>query len=695
MFRIIPCKGSIVALAALLCFGVVAAAETAQTEFQRRFGEEIRKLTRHYNDVRKELEEEYAAIVTDKNENCNAIHDRIKELNKKRAAMQKEAAREMGKAREDLARANGIEGDAIAAAREILPANPQKNINDAYEQSMASMRRLYQLNDKRFAELLKIHDMRESLEEARHREERDMAARRVRTAMRLDGSGDASHEKRELEVEAKRLDDLAREREARYQAVLAALDEYRDAVQKRIGAQKNSMVEQDRIMREIAGVVPAFEEADALGAPVDAIGTLAIPERKIGFAQELAELDARKNAEERRYQNEIRFIQEKLAFQQRRNRELSRLNAELHDVEQTWAEKRTAHDLAVRNIDAALADTAIAESEKTTLKSQLQKLKERLAADKKAYGEAVDNVKQRLELSEKALADRMSYLKRRSELRGRLVAASASPTADAMDAFRQEMAKLEERRIDAEREARDEISGLAAAMPTAFRAPPWVGSDIESRRARWNARFDRMRETLETDMENEKTKYQNEILELERRLTEGDLGEEERRQIENVIQTKKNESAAISRDYETTLSNLQERRKMEGRRLAGRARYIAERNRLSDRMHSSAGEGVGAIIEKRIRELDDKWERRESQYRRNMTAQPAETTGDAVTTVRAVISVADAGAGNAAVATDATKRTGTAERRDPGFAEDVEAAYDAVKNAVVDSYHDAVHYLTD
>lgn len=695
MFRVTTTKiykRCIGVLLITVCLGAAMAADNELTEFQHQLSGEMRALTRRHNDVWKELQEEYVAITKDKNANSDAIDDRITELRQKSAAMLKQAADEAGKLREDLARVNVSPDEMRAAANVAVGQDPQKTINNAYDNSIEAMQQLYQLNDKRYNELLKIHAIREALEDTRFREERDLLAQRVRNSVRMDRSGLTKELKSEYELEAKRLDDVARERETCYQATVAALEEYKNAVQGRIVAQKEYLFEQDRIVRQIAGVGQLPSETIAEGTPIVQYEIASVPGDKGLLIQQLADLKARRGADEKRYLNQVRFIQEKLAFQQQRNRELARLDAEVRDIETNWNEKETALALAAKNIGESLKSGTIAQQEKAGLETQLRELNDQISAGKKVYREAMDNVAERRHITEKALEERMSYLKERNDLRNRMSAVSASTSG--YDTFREEIGKLEEKRIGVERDARDKIASLVSAMPAAYTASPWDKSDIESRRARWTERFEKMRKDLETSMTNEKSKYQGEIQALEQRLTAANLSTDDRQQIQNAIDAKKNESVAVQRDFEQTMDSLEDRRKIEGRRLAGLARYLAERRTLRDQMHTAYGPAAeSGAYETKIRDLDAKWDRRESEYRKSVAA-PAE----APTISKAVVSGAESGPRQSSATAAPGKPAENVRaggKQESGFTTDVRDTYETVKGAVADSYHDAVHYLTD
>lgn len=657
-------------LAAVLALFALAslsgAADTVPSEFRKKLDSEIQKLNDRYEDAKKEMDEEYATIFEEKNENCHAIYGKFKDAHERRLVDNIALGREEGKIRETVA-AVDMNPQSPALKQALAPAEArQTQVDSVYEQSLDTLRQLYQLNDKRFNELLKIHSAREALEESRYREERDLITRRLMNEWSTERAAKNGGDKFEAEARAKDAAQMEKDAQSRYHDTLATLDEFKNLVNRRIDTQKSYLLEQDSIMKELAKA-----------------GTT--PENRNPLARRLSELNAKKMADERRYLAEVRFTEDKLNFQRLRNRELSGLAAERRDMEQAWAKLQDTYQQERGGIENSLKAASIPELEKTALKENMTALSAKLDSDKKAYEQAVKNLDERVKLTEKAMDDRLSYLKERNDIRVRM--ADNPMSQENYDKYRTEIGQLEDRRINGEQKIRNQMMNLGSAVPAAFRETPWTKGNMETRKARVDSNFENAMADIENRWQAEEAGFKNSLDAFDKQLAAGGLAEEQRQGVLEEKSKIQEEYEAARKSFEEALRSLDVRREAEQKRLIERSRYMTQRRELQSGRDASGRKMVSADkIDAQVRALDGKWADQEKIYRRTDTELPEPSS------IR----------GNRQAADDATRQTvrnaNAADTRTE-HGEDIDSslrdAYNTVKDSVSNTYHDAVHYLTD
>ena len=655
-------------LMALIFVSTAAAADNVTSEYQRKLDQEMKKLNDRHSDIRKELDEEYVAISRERDKNCNAIFEKVRKLKEEHQKEQANFAATMGSLRESLTRENINPADQ-RYIESVTPLNDRQNrISRAYDSSLTTLQQLYQLNDKRFNDLLKIHSARETLEDNRLREERDVAARRLANDARNARSGLSPSDKQSIELRGMDLDTVAREIDTRYHNSLDALDEFKGLVQKRMKAQGDYLTEHDAILRDIT--------RDAVD-PMD----------KVTYVERLDQLNADKNAGERRYQNDVRFVEEKLAYQQQRNRELSRLDTARREAEESWLDTRGQLE-SQRESLAAQIERSATDADRKTLEQRVADTMRKLESEKKSYEESLKNLDERRKLAERALDERYAYIKDRNAIRVRM--AEQPMNSENFDGFRDEIGKLEERRIESEREIRNQMTELGAAMPAAYRQVPWYKGNLEARKVRWSGRFDAMRKNLDAGWKELEQQYQNELTELDQRLNASGVSEADRMKIQEQQKTLQDNQKQAEANYATAIKELDQHRQAAEQNLSARENYMSERDKIRNGLNSDkASYNDIARYHGQLRDLDNRWDSQERQFRdrqRQFQAGYPAAVGSAGT---------QPASGTAAGRTSPSRNAAAGQDGASGNPGVVKRAYESAKDAVVDTYRDAVHYLTD
>lgn len=394
--------------------------------------------------------------------------------------------------------------------------------------------------------------------------------------------------------------------------------------------------------------------------------------------------------------------------------------------------------------------SGITAPEKSALDQEMKNISARYDTDKKAYDAAVKNVEDRQKLNEKMMKERLSYLKDRNDIRMRM--AENPMTSDNFDKFRGEISKLEDKRMTEERAIRDDMMKLGSAMPAAYARPMFGRGNVETRRARWDARFDRMKNTLEARWNRANTAFQDRMKSYDERLSAANLTDVERQRIQNERTALQNRVDAAQKRYQEATQKLGERRAMENQRLQAREDYMNKRTELRKNMENGTVKYTDMTkYDDQVRALDAQYEQQETQYRdrirsledmipddagdpnwqqeaqqqwnqgvrnANATVDDAAnaainaTTGTAAPMNRNVQMTADqARTVNAAAATSTAltgnpgvNRAVAATEADAAIARERAAHYrdgeregllERAKDKIVETYHDAVNYLTD
>lgn len=631
--------------------------------FQKTLDEQTSRLAARYDDIRKELQEEYQSITRERDEHSQAIFEKVRDLKEKRATADARYRTDYQQFETKMRNANLNASDKSYLDAATPLEREQDSIRNTYDNSLATLQQLYQLNDKRYNELLKIHNARESLEDARYREQRDFLTERSRQERRADRDGATPAQKRERELSARTLDVMEREAKARYENSLKALDQYKSLVNDRIKAQGKYLNDQASLFADIS-------KPDATAA------------QREKYAVKLAELDERRNLDERLYQNSVRYIEETLAFDQRNGREQASLTEEENEVELEWARVGERFDGQRSEIEARLSAAGITADERKALEARLSSLKEGYKNQETDYKNAIRNISERRDLFESAMSNRRAYLKDRNAIRVRM--AKTPMNDDNFDAYRADIGKLEERRIENERVARDKLLSLNDGMPDGFRVTPWQSGNMEARKDRILGRLDEMRKNIESSWAVERDNYQAGLEKLDAMLNDGSYGSADRARFEESRKTLSEELKKSEERYRTNMKALDERRGQEETRLEARARYMTERSGLLNSLTSgSVGYGDVAKYNEALRALDAKWAEKEREYRSDLrplgSILPTGLDGDG-----GVESAVDSGP----VLRESSSRVIRASDGEGGI-------WESVKASVSRTYNDAVHYLSE
>lgn len=576
----------------LLSAGAARAVDAASDNYQDRVNAAMSKINQSCDDVQKELDEDYAAIAKERDKSGAAIADSVKALEQKRMDMVAKFNAEFKKFEDNMRTANIPASD----KRYIDAATPLKadreSIDRTYENSLATLQQLYQLNSKRFTELMKIHNARESIESAHHREERAMATENVRREVQAGVVG-TDAEKRAAKLREQEYEDQRQESQSRYNASLNALDDYRALVNSRLKEQHNYLSDYAAIMQDLNR-------------------TDITPANRADYAERLAKLNVRKDAEERQYQNNALFIEEKLTFEQMRGRELARAAEERRQVEEAWFNTDENYRNQLAALDKERTGAGTAELKKGA-EDRIARLNERHAAEKAAYQAAVNNVEERQKLVQQAMDERLSYLESRNDIR--LSMAKQPMTEETFDKYRTEIAKLEERRISGERGISDKLANLAGAVSPAYRMATVDATNPALRRARVADRIDGMKSEIQNRWNAVQAKLNSEADAVVQKLMSNDLTPAERTRLE-YERASLNKRMAESQDrMMMAVEKLEGKKALEEKRMAARTEYIAKRNALRDgfKMDTAQYNDV-EDFEKRLSDLDSEYARQEQEY---------------------------------------------------------------------------------
>lgn len=559
--------GALAAFLAVFAFGFAAmAVDTVANTYQERLAAAMQSINKHYEDVKRELHEEYQAITEEKDENCNAIFEKVRALKAERQDALKKFGEQKSALDKSVAAADINAADKRYITENAAMGDEGAQIRRAYDNSLETLQQLYTLNGRRYNELLKIHNAREALEENRFRELRDIASRSIRADLRADNAKLIDAEKREMTVGKDYL--AAEEKRAtdRYNTALDALDDYKDLVNKRIAAQSDYLKRYDSIMKDLAK--PNLTAAD-----------------RTSYTEDLAKLNADKDAAERSYENAARYIDEKLSAERLRSRELFGVENDRREIEAAWAKQDGRYAERRTQLKDRLGQANLSADAKKALDSEIAALDQRYADAKTAQANAIENIDSRQKLAQRALDERMAYLKARNDIRARMAGKPVSE--ENFKGFRDEVAKLEEKRIASERDIRNQMAALAGAMPAAFRGSRWDRGDVQTRGARMMGRIDGMRDTIQSKYDETLQQYNTSIDSLDKRLAAGGLTDAERQGIMAEKDKAQKELDAAKERFDGALKNVDERKDAEQKRLAARAQYIAQRNDMRDKLNAA------------------------------------------------------------------------------------------------------------
>ncbi len=612
--------------------------------YQDRLSDEMRTIAERYQNVRQELQDEYDTLRRDREQNSAAIFDRVRELKENHE-------RELAQYKTDYATFEQRMKDANIAAtdkRFIDESNPftarRSQQDSLYNTALASLQRLYRLNDQRYNELLRIHEAKENLEEQRYREERDLAADRVRLENRaaranVNVMGTPAYPTSALDVRAPRtnaeaarqnaairnnavaarqtglamgtnaaaaridarmavLNEQEKQAKARYDSSLNALDDLKDMIENRISQQRDYLTEHQNIIEKIAN--------DAND-----------PKAAAEYAEDLHNLREKRDSEERQYEANLRYLQERLGMEQLRNRELAqidtmraRLEARNVGVDDRVMQQRAA-------IVDQLAGANLTEEQRRNLEAQRDALEERIQKRSEEYDNAIKMLDERRKITEKAMDQRLAYLKDRNDLRVRI--ADSDVSGENLAKFRDEINQLEEKRLNDEREVRNELVALQEQTPATMRRSNWFSRAVDNHRERRMSRLDSRVERLKNQYEEQKKRMDEQIADTERRLNDQNLSAADRADLETQINQLKRMRENHEKRQQEMLEKTAKRREVEEARLNARQEYLTKRTALMDQTQANnvSYEDIQKYNQQ-IADLDNEWDAQDRQFRSDM-----------------------------------------------------------------------------
>ncbi len=601
-------RGFAAAVAAVMLLGATVFAAQDPVARQSQLDDEMAQINRHYDDVRRELNEEYAAINQEKDENCEAIFERVRDLKLRRAEAMRNLEAEQASFEETMRNGNIPAQDQrfIAAAQPISARREQ--VTMMYDSSLDTLQHLYQLNGKRFNDLMKIHNARESLEENRMRELRDFATRAARLNA-MDARQNLTDDERvRLAAETGRLQDERNIAEDRYNTSIAALDEYRDLVNDRIAAQRAYVEDYQNIMNDLVN------DTD--------------PGQREETAVAIANLNTQKDADERVYQNNVRYIEERLAYERMRAREMARLASDRRDIDTAWARLQASYNRHMEDVRNQLSVANISEERRAELDRQIARDQQLMDQDRRSYEAAIANLDERQQLAERALSERQAYLNDRNNIRVRM---SREPmTAENRDTYRNDISALEERRIEAERDIRANMMRLNNTMPADFQVSPYLKSDMKSRGERITQRYNKMKERLSSRWEAAEQNYNREIAAIDAQLQGEGVDAATRDQLNERKDSLQRRLAASKERVDKATRRIDERLEAEQKRINARANYLSRRAALQESLAESDGNyNDMASYEQQLRALDTELSKQEREYRNSIKPLGDVVTADA------------------------------------------------------------------
>ncbi|MCD8139470.1 MAG: hypothetical protein LUE17_06790 [Planctomycetaceae bacterium] len=572
-----------------------AAPSALAASYQQRLNHEMQRINQHYDDVRHELNEEYQAITEEKDENCNAIFEKVCALKAEREIALQRAQQQRDTLRETMANSSIPKDDQRFIASTSPLDQEGQQLELAYKNSLETLQQLYQLNGRRYNELLKIHNAREALEENRFRELRDLTAQSLRLDSQAQRANLTDAERREHDTRQAAFEEEQRRDQERYQTAVNALDEYRDLVNSRIAAQRDYLNRYDELMRELAR--PELAAND-----------------RTEYIAQLAQLNAEKNMAERRYQNDVRYIEEKLNFERLRSREMSRIADERRAVEAAWARQDSRYADRRADLNRQLDQADLAPDAHQNLDTQRTALDRRYAQAREAYNQALKNLDEREKLAEQAVDQRMAYLRDRNNIRVQMT--EAEPTEENFASFRDQIAQLEERRIMEERESRNQMLSLASTMPSNYRGNRFESGNMQRRMSRALGRIDNMRENVQAKWQARQNSLNEQIRGLDQRLGADNLSDLDRAKLNEEKAKVQQELAAAEERFNRAIASLDERRGIEEKRMNARAEYINKRRQLRENLNADSMDYDDMVqYEQQLAALDQQFANQEKEYR--------------------------------------------------------------------------------
>ncbi len=558
-----------------------------------------RVVERHYADSNR-LEKEYMALKQDRDKNADRIFRQLRgleDVNKSTLAKLDGELKDFDRimTASKIARTDKRYVDGMKSIRAQMG-----DARAVFNSGTAGLRRLYQLNTLRYNELLKIHEARQNLLDRRYSELRDLVAEQAGLETRRAAKGLTPLARKALDLRQAAFEDRERQATGRYDNSAKALNDVRKLTEQRIKSQRDYLIRHEEIMQRVALAGGNLPPAS-------------------GLAAELNQLRERRDADEREYLNDFRYLRERLALQQFLNRELGRLDNLKIELEDRWLAKE--NDLVVegRELDARLADKSITPEQEKSLEEARKKFEADYGKAQSDYAFTIALLGERRDLTEKGMSRQFAYLKDRSDLRAR-IAASRNSGAN-LAKYRAEMDSIEAKRLDNERETRDGLMALIDKVPEEYRESPWLGGPPEERRQRIEERHLRTREAMNDDYVIAKKATEDLLAELTAKMDNPATPAADKPELGGRIAELVEMLAVQNRLYMHASAVIDARQKLEEARFDNLEKYLAERAKLLKESKATllSYEQLDRY-NKQIRDLDQDWDNQEQAYL--MSARP-------------------------------------------------------------------------
>ncbi len=605
-------------LAPVLLFAAVAAADPAAAptapmrsppavpgageannggDFVQQLDSAIRQLEQQNQDIWRELDEDYAYIIGERDTNAANI---AKQIEAAKDAHDKALA-EIDRQKADLEKQGEKTG---APASDPQKLENQKNLdqdtaaaNLAYDFNLANLQQLYQLNSRRYDELMKVHDQRDNLEDRRILEEKNLAA--LELALQYDAAK-PNLTPAQKDMNTYFLNALASAKEdaqTRYRDSNAALDEYRDLVIKRLNFLKENLADQAKVMAKLAQ--PGLDRGE-----------------RDKYLKEIAEIAFKKDVEEKIHQNEVRFIEEKFAYERDRTHELASLATQRRDLDTTLSDFKTQAWLEMAELNRKLEGPGLTQADRDNLNARMEVVKTALSEHEKDYRDAVKNLTRRREIVKKGLDERLAYIRERNQLRNDMYAEPVTSTSH--QKFRDRIVELQNRHIAQEAANREQLAQLAQVVPPTFAFSPWQRGDMDIRLNRLRERMGDVRDQLKQSLDRDIGNLDKQAMDINLRLGGADLSGSLRQKLEQRLADLNKQILYRNNDYNQAMNSAEANQAAEEKKIMARGQYIDQRNELlkdlalSDFIGSGAASAFG-----KLQKLDSEWQQREKLYRQN------------------------------------------------------------------------------
>ncbi|MCD8245180.1 MAG: hypothetical protein LUD38_15585, partial [Parabacteroides sp.] len=559
---------------------------------------ELQKIENRYESVRNELNEDYNALVKDHDDKCNEIFEQVKTLREDQAAEHQKLVTDYNDFKARMTTANVSNYDEQYKTEAQKFASRKDTNSSVYDASMANLRHTYLLNTQRFEELMKIHNAREALEERKYRQERDFARDNLRLQSRVRNVSADSSQNENVKFAQQAMEERKNMIDQSYQNTLAALDEYKDAVEKRLNDQEN-------YLKQIDGIKQNMARADIT------------PEDMSHYREQLVSIEDQKNIDEAVYNNNVQFIEEKLSLNQMRDREIAALDKAKIEMDRRHAASYDRIASQQAEMNRRLADSSLTITDRSALEKELgntDALKERQDT---LYNQAVAAYNDRRDIIEQAYKERLAYIEDRNDIRVNM--AETPVTADNIGDFRTRVASLEERRINEEKAIRDKMMSASNKVPSVYRVSVYSVDMDNDRPSRSSSRVDNMKRSLDSRWNREQQELQNRKTSLQERLNSSDTTDQEKQQLQSLINSLDEQLASKKQRYENAVQKMQERKALDQQMMSGRMAYQQKRQDLMQKLNATNVTYDDIIqYETQLNALDSDWDKQMKDYRSKM-----------------------------------------------------------------------------